>query len=92
MTVLDILSALMLSTCGAKGSVMSHDSQTDPLDVPLHLRLAIENMYCLFPDIYISHNKLTLRHKNGIYLCSSKNQKVKLKIQWILLFHSAPLS
>ena len=32
---------------------------------------------------------LTLRHKNGIYLCSSKNVEVLLKFSGFLLFHSA---
>jgi len=33
-----------------------------------------------------SRNKLTLRHKNGVFLCtSSKNLKVLLKIQWMFV-------
>jgi len=36
-TAFDILSALMLSTCGAE---VCHDSKTDPLDAPLVPRIA----------------------------------------------------
>jgi len=32
-----------------------------------------------------SPNKVPLRHKNGVYLHSSKNQKVLFKIQWIFV-------
>jgi len=32
-----------------------------------------------------SCNKLTLRNKSGVYLCSSKNPKVLLEIQWIFV-------
>lgn len=37
----------------------------------------------------ISATKLTLRHKNGIYLHCSKNLEVLLKIRGYLLFYSA---
>jgi len=30
-------------------------------------------------------NKLTLRHKNGVYLYGSKNINVLLKIQWVFV-------
>ena len=47
--------------------------------------------YELFPNINtkLCDNEFTMRHKNGVYLYSSKNLKVLLRIQWILLFYSA---
>ena len=37
------------------------------------------------PRLLENCNKLTLGHKSGIYLCSSKNPKVMIKNQWIFL-------
>ena len=42
-----------------------------------------EGNICLFEGVHLlyCHNKLTLRHENKAYLCSSKNLKVQSKIQ-----------
>jgi len=42
---------------------------------------------CLSEGDHLLHyrNKLTLRHKNGVRLYSSKNLKVLLKIQWMFI-------
>ena len=43
----------------------------------VHVPLGVHFLYSL--------NKLTLLHKKGVYLYSSKNRKVLLKVQWIFV-------
>jgi len=55
----DILSALMLSTCGG----VCHDSQTDPLDAPLHRA----DTFLLLADLLtLNHDVLVTTRKNTI--------------------------
>jgi len=45
----------------------------------------VNNIFKKHILVYISYNrnKLSLRHKSGVYFYSSKNLEVLLKIQWI---------
>ena len=55
----------------------------------------VPNLGCMYPWGYIclyegvhllySRNKLTLRHKNGVYIWSSKILNILLKIKWIFV-------
>jgi len=52
----------------------------------------VNNIFKKHILVYISYtrNKLSWRHKNGVYFYSSKNLEFLLKVQWIFAIFTQP--